>query len=238
MRLLPKNEVNKIKAQERKNEIDTGISLAQSVDKLRETFQNEKSDLINYRETTLRQIKVEIDSLLEDRDNLLKWNTEARKQREEILKVDVSEVKKELANLVNSEQEKHTVNISRESLKIDEQSLEKEKEKIALIIAQSKQNEIETEKANNESVSLREMAQRHYEMAQSEHSLQTEEHEKSLKDLQEQKESYENGVKILEIERNEVKEKESELIIREKHLASQQVALRIAMEEVKKYGTS
>ena len=62
---------------------------------------------------------------------------------------------------------------------------------------------------------------------------QSESYEKLMSEVKLTKESYENGIRIYEIREKELDEKESELIIREKHLESQQQQLRNAKELLK-----
>lgn len=60
MKLLPKSEVDSLKAVERRRDIDEGLKLAKKVDNLREVVAREYVALKAYRETTLAVIQDEI----------------------------------------------------------------------------------------------------------------------------------------------------------------------------------
>lgn len=76
MKLLPKKEIDKQKADERKRLIDEGMALAKSVDKLRETRAIEEKNLREWRLDNVTRIQQEIESYLEVKENLRK-ETEA-----------------------------------------------------------------------------------------------------------------------------------------------------------------
>lgn len=238
MKLLPpKKEIDKEKAQERKREIDDGMRLAQRVDALRRAKDEEEKGLKEYRLNALKAVQYDIDQRIEELNNLDKQIKECYVTREELLKpldrewAEINLVKAELA------EEKSFIYLSVESLKIEEGKINSEKEKVSKIIAKAKENEKETEKAKRETISLKEMAQREYDMARSEHIVQTDIREEALSDAKKLQESYQNGLTIIEKESQLLKEKEEEIIIREKDLQKQQVVLQIAAEEIKKHAT-
>lgn len=70
MRLLPKSEIDKHKANERQAEIAEGVKLAKRVDKLRETVVNEEQALKTFRVQTLEVIGEEIKANTVKRDAL------------------------------------------------------------------------------------------------------------------------------------------------------------------------
>lgn len=234
MKLLPsKKNIDKAKAQERKLQIDTGLNLAKSVDNLRSQLLIEKQNLLNFRETSLKQTQVEIDALLEDKANLLKWNTEARKIREELLKPldeEWAEINKVKAQQI---QEKQNIFLLREQQKEEKAEIDKEKEEIKKIATKIGEQHNETEKAKDETISLKDMAQREYEIAREERRQQTSTFEKALSEVHQRKEEYEIGLKTIEIRQNEVKEKENQILLDRKHLESQQALLRKQIEITK-----
>lgn len=72
MRLLKKKEIDKLKAADRKREIDEGVKLARRVDGLRETSAKEEASLEQYRTATLASIGAEIIEATNKRDTLSK----------------------------------------------------------------------------------------------------------------------------------------------------------------------
>lgn len=60
MRLLPKSELDKKKAQEQRIEVEEGVKLARRVDNLREVIAEEEAKRIKYRDTQLELIANEI----------------------------------------------------------------------------------------------------------------------------------------------------------------------------------
>lgn len=239
MRLLERKiDIDKFKIADRKREQDEGLALATKVDALRRVKAEEEKNLSEYRTNAIKSIQYDIDQFLEEKANLERQNNEARQIRDALLKPDIVQVKAELENLVNSEVEKRSNYLSTAKLKVETQKLKDEQKRISLILSQVTLKENETEKAKQQAISLAQMAREKYEVARDEHIHQTESYEKALSDARRLQETYENGIAVLEKERQEVKEKEVDIIIREKRLASQQVATRLAMEEIKKYGTN
>lgn len=237
--ILPKKiDIDKAKASERKIQIDEGVALAKKIDFLRETALKEEKNLFEWRENNLNKVKYEIGQFIEERDNLEKQNNEARQIRDALLKPDVKQVQTELKIMVNTELEKRGVYLSGEVLKEEEKKLMEEKEKISQISAIIKKQQDETEKAKSETISLKEMARREYEIAKEERTKQTETVEKALFETHKREREYEIALSTVEFREKEIKEKEVDIIKREKHLASQQQALKIVMEEIKKNGTS
>lgn len=235
MKILPKKvDIDKFKAQEQKRQIDDGLALAKKVDALREAKLTEEKNLNEWRDKSVKEAHVIIDSLLEDQANLLKSNTEARLHREELLKPLNKEWEVVSTEKALIQREKELISKSKESLKEQTEKIKREMEKVSEVVVKLKKKEIEIEKTKQNTSSLNELAQREYERARSEREVQTEAHEKALSEVRLAKEAYENGLKVYEIHEKEVKEKESELIIREKHLESQQQQLRNAKELLNK----
>lgn len=86
MKLLPKKEIDTQKAKERKMQIDEGMALAKSVDKLREAKLNEEKSLREWREGNIKKVRYEIDQFIEERDKLEQQNNEARQVRDILIK--------------------------------------------------------------------------------------------------------------------------------------------------------
>lgn len=237
MLILPRKlDLDKARADERKQEIDAGISLAKRVDELRRLKDEEERRLNEWRDNTLKIVRKEVNDVIEQKNNLKGELETLRDERKELLKPlnkeweEINKVKERLSK------EKENIYILKEQLEVEEEKIDKEKEKVSKIVSQITQKENETEKTKQNILTLKELAQKEYEIAHEEHISQTSAEEKVLQDLHKRKAEYESGIIINKKEEEAIKEKESELIIREKHLASQQVALRIAYEEVKKYG--
>lgn len=86
MKLLPKSEIDKMKAVERKREIDEGLKLAKRVDNLREVAAAEEASLRKFRNETVKVIYDEI-TKEEQKLNALKGEiVRAQKEREELKK--------------------------------------------------------------------------------------------------------------------------------------------------------
>jgi hypothetical protein len=98
MKLLEKNEISKIKGIERKMEIDEGIKLAKRVDTLRELSAKEQTSLSKFRDESLKQIRIEIDSLITERNNLILENKELEKKNN-ALRRKIGHALEEISNL-------------------------------------------------------------------------------------------------------------------------------------------
>lgn len=238
MKLLAKREIDKAKAQEKKQEIDTGLSLAKAVDTLREQLQTEQKSLLVWRETHIQEVKDEIAQIVAKKDILDKECDEARILREELLKPLDKEWQEINLEKQKLSEEKSTQFIAREQLDLNIKKIKDDTIKISQILARARYKENETEKAKQESFSLRDMAQKEYEIARMEHISQIDTNEKKMRDIKSLEESYQNGININEIEKKRLQEIESELIIREKDLNRQQALLRITSEAIKNNGNS
>ncbi len=238
MKLLQKREIDKAKAQEKKQEIDTGLGLAKSVDALREQLQKEKNNLLQWRDENINKVKYEIGQLVETKDNLEKQCGEARTLREELLKPLDKEWQELNLEKDRFGKEKSAQFIEREQLNLDVKKIKENIVKVSQTLARARLKENEVEKTKQEAIALKNMAHHEYEVARAEHTTQTDTAEKKLKDIKLLEESYQNGININEIEKKRLQEIESELIIREKELQRQQALLRITSEAIKNNGTS
>lgn len=230
MKLLEKRQIDKSKAIERKIEVDSGINLAKKIDTLRETSLKEEKQLYEWRASSIKKVQYEIDQFIEERDNLEKQNNEARTLRNNLLKpldnewIEVSKVKIQIGL------DKCVIEEDRKLLDVDIEDIKQNKLKISQIVVKSKQNEIETEKVKSETISLKDLAQREYDIIREEHNEQTERYENKIFELSQREKEYEVAISIIKIRENEVKEKESELLKDKAHLESQQAQLRRVIE--------
>lgn len=231
MRVLPqKLDIDRERNIERKKEIDSGIALATRIDKLRETKANEEKALFEWRQHSLKLIQKEIDDYITVRDNLKKQTEEAEVHRKKLIEpldnewIEINKVKLEIS--ANKEE----LYIQKEQFKLEEQKLKNKQNDLSIFVSKNKIKEGETEKIRSETISLKDLAQREYEIAREERRIQTESFEKSISEVDERKKEYEVGLSLIQIRENEVNEKESDIIKREKHLESQQTILRVAKE--------
>lgn len=234
MKILPRKlDIDKAKTNERKIQIDEGVALAGKIDFLRETALKEEKNLLEWRTNNIEKVKKEIEDYLTVRDNLQKQTEAAEVHRKKLL-----EPLDEEWRLINQEKteftkQKESIFISSEQLKLEQAKVGEAKKKLQDIIERIKNKEHETEKAKSEAISLKEMAQREYEIARSERAEQTSAHERKLLEADQIKKEYEVALTIIEVREREVNEKEADIIIREKHLESQQAQLKKAIEILK-----
>lgn len=85
MRLLSKNEIVLKKGDERKLEIEEGAKLARKIDVLRETVAKEEANLTKFRDASLRNIRIELDKLAQDKAFLIEEVQSLKAQRHELL---------------------------------------------------------------------------------------------------------------------------------------------------------
>lgn len=86
MKLLDKQEVNRLKGVERKLEVDEGVKLAKKVDALRELAAKEQTNLTKFRESSLAIVKAEIDEAIKKRD-ALRENIEVLTRQQQELRI-------------------------------------------------------------------------------------------------------------------------------------------------------
>lgn len=72
MKLLGKPEVNVLKAQERRKEVEEGVKLAKRVDNLREKIATDLSDFVKFKNASLNKLKEDLMVLQEEKDTLLR----------------------------------------------------------------------------------------------------------------------------------------------------------------------
>lgn len=86
MRLLPKSEIDRAKATEKKREIDEGLKIAQRIDNLRETQAETETALEKWRRETVALIHEEISKEAYKRDELKGLNARLERERDELQK--------------------------------------------------------------------------------------------------------------------------------------------------------
>lgn len=86
MKLLPKSEVNRLKAEEKHIEIEEGRKVAERIDTLRETRSEEEASLERFRTETVERINTEIQAKIVEREELEHGNQQRRREREELMK--------------------------------------------------------------------------------------------------------------------------------------------------------
>lgn len=226
MHILPKKQdIDRLKAQEKKIEIDTGLSLARSVDRLRESKLKEEKQLLEWRTITIKTIQQEIDQFIEERDKLEQQNHEARNLRNEMLKpldkewAEVNQVKMQIA------EDKQAVYLARESLKEETLKIESKWNEVSETVLRIKSKETKVEKAKSEAIALKDLAQREYDIACEEHETHKKTQERELAEIQYLKTSYENGLQTNESKKQQLEEKESELINKEIQLQDREQTL-------------
>lgn len=234
MNLLPKKiDIDRQKNIELKKEIDSGVALATKIDKLRETALNEERQLKVWRENSIKVVQKEIDDYLTVKENLRIETEKAELHRQELL-IPLDKEWKELNTAkVKVNKELNDIFIEREQLKEEQRVYEQQCENLSKLVSKAKKNEQDTEKEKQKAISLRELAQSEYEIARLERETHKEEQEKYMSEMRNVQDSYESSIKMYDIRMKEIKEKEADLIIREKHLESQQQQLRKAKEALK-----
>lgn len=235
MKLLQKkDDIDRAKAAERKMEIDDGMGLARQVDDLRRIKAEEEKNILEYRNGMMKVIRSEIDSLVEDRDNLLRWNTEARAERERLLEPLDDEWEKISLEKESLRKEREDAFISRETLKSDAIRDRESKKAILALIARSKRTESEAKRIFNESVAFSENAVTEREKAISERKSQSDDHSRRMADADLLVGTYQNGINVNAMEEKRLGEREKELIIRENDLARRTKNLQVSQEYLKK----
>lgn len=80
-RLLDKRVISTELAEEKRRQIQSGVTLAKKVDAVRETLQKEENDLESFRRETITRIQKEIDSKIGERNSLDKEIVQRREER-------------------------------------------------------------------------------------------------------------------------------------------------------------
>lgn len=219
MNILPRRQdILKAKNDATKKEIDEGIALATRIDKLRETKVNEEKALISWRHNSIKEIQKEIDEYLQVKNNLEEEIEVGKKYHRKL----IEPVEKEWAevNLEKSNNKKISEEIVKRIKEIEkkEKLLEIERQKISDLVIKTQENEKETEKNKSETIALKEMAQREYEIAREERENQSKYYDTKIQEVIEREKEYTVALSVIAIRENEVKQKEVEIITRERNL--------------------
>lgn len=234
MKLLQKSTITNQKNAERKLEIDEGLALARRIDALRETSAKEETNLLTYRATALKQVQNEIGVLVKQKEDLQEEIKRQEEHRKELLKPLDKEWEQIYEKKLQIDKDSNANILLVFQLKEEEQQLEERKNEISKIVIDINKKEKEIDKLKGEIVSLKELAQREYEIAHEEHSIQTENYDKQISRAIELQKEYESGLAILNIRDKELKEKEVDIINKEKHIEAQQETLKLAYDKLKK----
>lgn len=173
-RLLDKKLIMASLATERKEEIDKGLTLAKSIDSLRETKAKEERNLEEFRVTTLKSVQMQIEAKQLEYERLAKQNKTLSEEREKLLQpVDLSDSWREVKErervceeLTLALAEKETELEKRElSVKKRESNLshrEREVERTEFAINENlRMAENDREQAKTDAVSIRLQAKKH-----------------------------------------------------------------------------
>lgn len=129
MKLLSKNEVERLKSSERKQEIDEGIKIARKIDELRNTLGKEESNLSKFRDQTIKLVKSDLDDLISKRDSLQKETDNLTIKKEELLKPyteeweEISRFKREDLKIMQDDLDKKENDLGRLSLILEERRI-------------------------------------------------------------------------------------------------------------------
>ena len=222
MKLLKKTEINDRVQTERKNSIDAGVFLAKKIDALREellTLQKTRDEFIAGSQQVIND---SLSSLQQKQESLSKEIKELEAKRKELLKP----LDEEWAKIYDKEtvltKRLFLLNDNEQKLNERENQIKKTENEISKLAEQTRFNASETEKAKANAFSLEEMAQRKYEIAETERVEQNENYEKKNKELQVRIETYENGISVNELKEKDLEKREVALLSERKHLESQQ----------------
>ena len=233
MKLLKKTEINERVNTERKNSIDAGVFLAKKIDALREevlTLQKTRDEFIAGSQQVIND---SLSSLQQKQDSLSKEIKELEVKRKELLKPLDDEWAKLTKEKVLVNKELNDNFILKTELNEKEKAVKTTENEISKLAEQTIFNASETEKSKANAFSLEEMAQRKYEMAETERVEQNEAYERKSKELQGKIETYENGISVNELKEKDLQTREVALLSETKHLESQQRTLKVAYEEIK-----
>lgn len=223
--LLPKKLVNIELAAQKKQQIDQGIALAKKVDVVRETLIEEENRLERFRKETIAKVQGEIDARIHERDKL---NEEVRRRKEEL-------------NLLQMPLDKQweEANAAREICRVKEVEL-KEFENLLLL----KELEVETnlkETSNKlHHIELRELQTEEKDEQAEKYLIYAREESAKMRNLAQEtltstelrekiviqrEDTYQSVVEAIERRESELREKEADIIRREKVLADRYATL-------------
>jgi chromosome segregation ATPase len=163
-----------------------------------------------------------LSSLQQKQDSLSKEIKELEVKRKELL-IPLDDEWREVERIKKQFEQRQEENlIEKEQLNERENQIKKTENEISQLAEQTRFNASETEKSKANAFSLEEMAQRKYEMAETERVEQNEAYEKKSKELQAKISTYENGISVNETKEKDLETREVALLSERKHLESQQ----------------
>ena len=222
MKLLKKQQINERVQTERKNTIDAGVFLAKKIDALREevlTLQKTRDEFIAGSQQVIND---SLSSLQQKQDSLSKEIKELEVKRKELLKplddkwAEVNELQEEFLR------ERKENAFDRKELNDREKIIETRENEITKIAEQIRYKESEAEKARNDILVLKELAQKEYEIAETARKSFEKDSETKLSELQQKITTYENGISVNELKEKDLEKREVALLSEQKHLESQQ----------------
>lgn len=235
MKILQKRQdIDRLKTQERQQIISEGVALAAKIDMLRQTSLTEEKKLFEWRENNINKVRGEISQLIAEKDTIILEISDARTLRDKLL----IPLDKEWGNL-NEEKRRlgiiyDDLLVRTDEIKEQEENLNKKEDGLSKRIVKLEKDEREINKSKQETENLGRMARREYARATSDREANQKESERKIKELDERKKEYEVALTTIEVREQEVKEKEVDIIKREQHLESQQRILQIAKKVLKK----
>jgi len=222
MKLLKKQQINERVNLERKNVIDSGVFLAKKVDALREellTLQKTRDEFIAGSQQVIND---SLSSLQQKQDSLSKEIKELEAKRKELLKPldeEWAKVNESMESVVNL----RTELLAKEFLLNErETQIKKTENEISKLAEQTRYKESEAEKARNDTFTLRDLAQKEYEIAKENTLSNSALEEQKLKELSIKISTYENGISVNETKEKDLEKREVALLSERKHLESQQ----------------
>lgn len=233
MKLLPKSEIDRLKAVEKKAEIDEGLKLARKIDNLREVRAAEEAALETFRRETLTNINEEISQKVTERDTLKAEVTGLEKRKKEAQEpldnewVKVSDTKAELDRRGEGLDARESILQSRETeLNARERFITKvnltasgREERAIELLKEAEQNKKDTKLALEEAQKTKEVAEAHRK-----------EVEESLVKREQAVSSREEGVKLKE---EAADAREVELNKRETQIADREATLERTLKRIK-----
>lgn len=203
IKLLKKNEIQKLKSSERAREIAEGLKLSRKVDSLRDLTVSEEEKYERFREESLSAIQKEIDTLNNKKRVVLTELKEVCEQRDAILpplierehkvtqqEIDIKKREEEIEEEISELQKKKALVLSKEkeinkSLKIQKEN----EERINQILLNASNREIEAEGIRKTALTIEEKAyQKKKELEEAMSILEGKVREKEKNVLQKEKE--------------------------------------------------
>ena len=222
MKLLPKIKINERVNEEKRQNILAGVFLAKKVDALREELLTLQKDRDLFITGSQQVINDSLSSLQQKQDSLSKEIKELEVKRKELLKplddkwAEVNELQEEFLR------ERKENAFDRKELNEREKIIETRENEITKIAEQIRYKESEAEKARNDILVLKELAQKEYEIAETARKSFEKDSETKLSELQQKITTYENGISVNELKEKDLEIREVALLSERKHLESQQ----------------